>query len=398
MKQAAPDLHLFDGVVADRVLTAMRAASEMLARAGVRHALCGGLAIGAHGYARATKDVDFLVGRTGASDTQPLTNAGTISAWTVPEASVQSSRRQTLRGSDSSSRPRASLRPSRLAPERAARSQMPETNRAATSSMHQPTPAKSETVPMRATPDCLASPIRPSTLTATASSRATSWDAGPACRAGRQETRAKCACRAQPRGHSDSRATRFSRPSVRETQVFARGSRHTATAGAGYSAWTSATVRCVDGLRLSVAHCVIAHGLRFGRAAHAAQPHAIAFKEHLSATSRNTAAHSWSNEPSTTLCASDTASACLPSVESVVVGGHEAHRFLVQLHCSRFVAFAPLRHAAGGVYHSRTQPMTHRWLTVFVAWSALVAIVLAFAPRARAQHTRRPVHGVDARL
>ncbi len=62
MKSHTPDLHLLDDVVAERVLAAMRTASEMLARAGVRHALCGGLAIGAHGYPRATKDVDFLVG------------------------------------------------------------------------------------------------------------------------------------------------------------------------------------------------------------------------------------------------------------------------------------------------------------------------------------------------
>ncbi len=62
MKSATPDLHLLDDVVSERILAAMRTASEMLTRAGVRHALCGGLAIGAHGYPRATKDVDFLVG------------------------------------------------------------------------------------------------------------------------------------------------------------------------------------------------------------------------------------------------------------------------------------------------------------------------------------------------
>lgn len=62
MKTPTPDLHLLDDVVAERVLSAMRTASEMLTRAGVRHALCGGLAIGAHGHPRATKDVDFLVG------------------------------------------------------------------------------------------------------------------------------------------------------------------------------------------------------------------------------------------------------------------------------------------------------------------------------------------------
>lgn len=57
-----PDLRLLNGVVSDRILEAMRAASSQLTAVGVRHALVGGLAIGAHGYPRATRDVDFLVG------------------------------------------------------------------------------------------------------------------------------------------------------------------------------------------------------------------------------------------------------------------------------------------------------------------------------------------------
>ena len=57
-----PDVHLMDGVVAEKILDAMRVASAHLRKAGIRHALIGGLAIGAHGYPRATKDVDFLVG------------------------------------------------------------------------------------------------------------------------------------------------------------------------------------------------------------------------------------------------------------------------------------------------------------------------------------------------
>jgi hypothetical protein len=40
----------------------MRVASAALKRAGVRHAVIGGLAVGANGFPRATKDVDFLVG------------------------------------------------------------------------------------------------------------------------------------------------------------------------------------------------------------------------------------------------------------------------------------------------------------------------------------------------
>ena len=59
---AAPDPSLLVGVVAPEVLDAMRVASAALKSAGVRHVVVGGLAVGAHGYPRATKDVDFLVG------------------------------------------------------------------------------------------------------------------------------------------------------------------------------------------------------------------------------------------------------------------------------------------------------------------------------------------------
>jgi len=57
-----PDPNLLVDVVATRVLDAWKAASEALARAGVRHVVIGGLAVGANGHPRATKDVDFLVG------------------------------------------------------------------------------------------------------------------------------------------------------------------------------------------------------------------------------------------------------------------------------------------------------------------------------------------------
>ena len=57
-----PDPDLLVDVVAPRVLDAWRAASDALTRAGVRHVVIGGLAVGANGHPRATKDVDFLVG------------------------------------------------------------------------------------------------------------------------------------------------------------------------------------------------------------------------------------------------------------------------------------------------------------------------------------------------
>lgn len=57
-----PDPSLLQGVVAPEVLDAMRVASAALKRAGVRHLVVGGLAVGANGFPRATRDVDFLVG------------------------------------------------------------------------------------------------------------------------------------------------------------------------------------------------------------------------------------------------------------------------------------------------------------------------------------------------
>ncbi len=59
---ARPDPSLLEGVVAPGVLDAMKAASLALKHAGVRHVVVGGLAVGANGFPRATKDVDFLVG------------------------------------------------------------------------------------------------------------------------------------------------------------------------------------------------------------------------------------------------------------------------------------------------------------------------------------------------
>lgn len=62
MSKAPPDLRLLEDVVAPRVLAAMRSASGVLTSLAVRHAVAGGLAVGAHGYPRNTRDVDLLVG------------------------------------------------------------------------------------------------------------------------------------------------------------------------------------------------------------------------------------------------------------------------------------------------------------------------------------------------
>jgi hypothetical protein len=57
-----PDPNLLVDVVSRKVLDAWKAASAALTRAGVRHVVIGGLAVGANGHPRATKVVDFLVG------------------------------------------------------------------------------------------------------------------------------------------------------------------------------------------------------------------------------------------------------------------------------------------------------------------------------------------------
>ena len=62
MPHRKADIRGLYGIVSDEVLRAMKAAHEALDRAGVPHALVGALAVGAYGYPRASKDVDFLVG------------------------------------------------------------------------------------------------------------------------------------------------------------------------------------------------------------------------------------------------------------------------------------------------------------------------------------------------
>jgi hypothetical protein len=57
-----PDPTLLVDVVSAKVLDALKLASEALTLAQVRHVVVGGLAVGANGYPRATRDVDFLVG------------------------------------------------------------------------------------------------------------------------------------------------------------------------------------------------------------------------------------------------------------------------------------------------------------------------------------------------
>jgi hypothetical protein len=57
-----PDLGAVLQLLAPKFTEAILGASERLREMGVRHALVGGIAVGAHGEPRNTKDVDFLVG------------------------------------------------------------------------------------------------------------------------------------------------------------------------------------------------------------------------------------------------------------------------------------------------------------------------------------------------
>jgi hypothetical protein len=62
IRSRGADIGRLCDTVHPRIIESMRTASAELKRLGIRHALAGGLAVGAHGYVRATKDVDFLVG------------------------------------------------------------------------------------------------------------------------------------------------------------------------------------------------------------------------------------------------------------------------------------------------------------------------------------------------
>ena len=59
-------------IVAGRVLDDARRVSAKLVELGIPHALVGGLAVGLHGYPRATKDVHFLVGPEAFRTTDPI--------------------------------------------------------------------------------------------------------------------------------------------------------------------------------------------------------------------------------------------------------------------------------------------------------------------------------------
>jgi hypothetical protein len=65
-----PDLKPVADAVSGKVWRAMVDASKSLRSLGIGHALVGGLAVGAHGWPRATRDVDFLVDDSAWSKTE----------------------------------------------------------------------------------------------------------------------------------------------------------------------------------------------------------------------------------------------------------------------------------------------------------------------------------------
>jgi hypothetical protein len=65
-----PDLKPVADAVSEKVWRAMIDASKSLRSLHIRHALVGGLAVGAHGWPRATRDVDFLVDDSAWSKTE----------------------------------------------------------------------------------------------------------------------------------------------------------------------------------------------------------------------------------------------------------------------------------------------------------------------------------------
>jgi hypothetical protein len=60
--RARPDLAAVFDLLSPKIRTAVEKTHSALEASGIRHALGGGLAVGAHGEPRATKDVGFLVG------------------------------------------------------------------------------------------------------------------------------------------------------------------------------------------------------------------------------------------------------------------------------------------------------------------------------------------------
>lgn len=61
LRLRGPDMLEAATAVSERIMLAAFDASKQLESLGIQHAIIGGIAVGAHGAPRATKDIDFLV-------------------------------------------------------------------------------------------------------------------------------------------------------------------------------------------------------------------------------------------------------------------------------------------------------------------------------------------------
>jgi hypothetical protein len=95
-RRTGPDLLEAASAVSEKVMLAAYDASRELTWRGIPHALIGGLAVGAHGAPRATKDVDFLVSQADAFEGTvvlsfkpgvPIAVRGIVVDYLTPEGS-----------------------------------------------------------------------------------------------------------------------------------------------------------------------------------------------------------------------------------------------------------------------------------------------------------------------
>lgn len=95
--RSGPDILDAASAISEQVMAAARDASAQLDVLGIQHALVGGIAVGAHGAPRATKDVDFLVSQAEAfsGDTilsfkagVPIAVRGIVVDYLTPEGSA----------------------------------------------------------------------------------------------------------------------------------------------------------------------------------------------------------------------------------------------------------------------------------------------------------------------
>lgn len=71
------------GATNPKILSVAKRLSKRLTKRGVRHALIGGLAVGSHGYERATKDADFLIADESRIDIAGESLGGEVEGKTI---------------------------------------------------------------------------------------------------------------------------------------------------------------------------------------------------------------------------------------------------------------------------------------------------------------------------